>query len=212
MDGDESSIKALLKEIRELVENGMTYSKDELYWRHTGNELLTYIKSILSSPEKINLWIPKDYNSDKLSLLESIFVVLDHLSDPNGPLPRDLLNEEADSEYHGIGSFYELAFARCCSMICLILGDRFSYIQKLLIRHLFNESNLCSFFASDLYVFILRIIHPHRQMALCQVIMNMCRRAPREALVKGAALINRIKHPVVNFENPKYQDLLELSG
>lgn len=209
---DENSVKVLLTDINELIRTETLYTKSEAYWLNTGIELLTFIRTLLASPEKVNQWTPKEYNSDRLSLLESIFIVLEHVPNPNRLLPDDLLSITASHETSIAVSIYELAFTRCSSMISLSLGDRFSFIQKLLIRNLFGGSFLRSFLASDLYIFILRIIHPHRQMAMCQIIMNLCRRAPNEALVKGAALIIRIKHPVINFENPKYQDLLEFTS
>lgn len=108
-------------------------------------------------------------------------------------------------------SYYEATFTKCAKFICQQDRDKFSKVQKILLKHLFDHSYVRSLFASDLYVFILRLVSPAHQSSMCQIVMNLCRLAPPEALVKGAALINRINNPVVNFKNPKYERILDFS-
>lgn len=210
---DAENIKKLLLEINELVKSGSDRDLDETFWLMTGIKLLTFIRDLLDSPEKVRDWTEEwteEYSADKLCLIGSIFVVLYNIPNPSQRLNDELMDGQPKYGDKFVISFYELAFARCISMISLIRANRFRYLQKMLIRHIFGKSYVCSLFASDLYMFIFRIIHPHRQMEMCQLIMNFCRRAPSEAFVKGAALINRINHPTINFENPKYQYLMEI--
>jgi len=108
-------------------------------------------------------------------------------------------------------SHYEKTFSECAKFICEQESEKFQSIQKILLKHLFDQSNVRSLFASDMYIFIMRLVSPAHQSAMCQIVMNMCRLAPPEALAKGAALINRIKNPVINFKNPKYEHILEFS-
>lgn len=212
---DSEGIRRLLSDIAEHSKSGSARDRDETYWLETGLKLLKFIKSLLDSPEKVRDWTEEwteEYSADKICLLGSIFVVLDNVSNPSQLLDDEQRMNQLDYGHKFVISFYELAFARCVSMISLIRANRFRYLQKMLIRHIFGKSYTCSLFASDIYMFIFRIVHPHRQMEMCQLIMNFCRRAPSEAFVKGAALINRFKHPVINFENPKYQYLIEISN
>lgn len=214
----QDEIKKSIVYVKDLVESGKAAEKiDEL--SDAGSRLLMIIDKIVNTSEKVSTWIPKEYSNDNNCILVTIFCILEHLPNVNQPfnnkiwLNRDSqINDTNDvkTKQDNKISFYELAISRSSSLICQLLGDRFSYIQKLLIKNLFGNSHVCSLFASDLYMFIFRIIHPHHKQGMCQIIMNLCRLAPPEAVIKGAALINRFKHPVVNFENPKYQYLLEL--
>ena len=106
-------------------------------------------------------------------------------------------------------SHYEGTFTKCAKFICQQDRDTFPKVQKCLLKHLFDKSYVRSVFASDLYIFMLRLVSPAHQSSMCQIVMNLCRLAPPEALAKGAALINRINNPVVNFKNPKYERILE---
>lgn len=210
-------IKALIETINRHAKGDDLQDRDQ-FWDSAGAKLLTYIDDIILNPSKVNAITPKDFCEQNTCILAAIFIVLENIEDVNKPVRRDsestieTSRQGNESNFFGVNriSFYELAFSRCCSFVCQLLGDRFQYVQKLLIKHIFGQSNVCSLFASDLYMFVMRIVHPNRRMAMCQIIMNLCKLAPPEALVKGAALINRIKDPVINFENPKYQFLLDL--
>mgnify|MGYP007110335080 CR=1 FL=1 len=108
-------------------------------------------------------------------------------------------------------SYYEETFTTCAKFICQQDRDSFPKVQKCLLKHIFDKSYVRSMFASDLYMFVFRLVSPAHQSSMCQIVMNMCRLAPPDALAKGAALINRINNPVVNFKNPKYERILEFS-
>lgn len=88
---------------------------------------------------------------------------------------------------------YESALSTCCSYMCQTPGEEFKKVQKILIKYLFGESHLRSLFASDLYAFAFRVIRPDVKRAMYQIIVNMCEAAPKEAAVKGTALINRLE-------------------
>ena len=189
-------IRSLIIKINGLIK-GQDSAQDDEFWEEAGLKILAFIDSIVTSHTSVNAWTPKEYSEDNICLFNCLFNILANIRHPKRPFRS------------GAISFYELALSRACALISQILGDRFPYIQKTLIKHIFGPSNVCSFMASDIYIFIFRIAHPNRKIAICQIIMNLCRIAPPEALVKGAALINRFKHPIVNFENPKYQDIIE---
>lgn len=106
-------------------------------------------------------------------------------------------------------SYYEGTFVKCAKFICQQDREKFPQAQKILLKHVFDKSYVRSLFASDLYIFILRLVEPSHQSSMCQIVMNLCKLAPPEALVKGAALINRINNPVINFKNPKYDRILD---
>lgn len=215
------NINRLILNIANLVESNKSHSADSKFWNDAGTDILIFIDETVTNSSQVNAMTPRDYSKENHCVLETMFIILDELENVNCPFQNDVWNNhirKLNDEIHLTDkleenkiSFYELAFSRCCAYITQLLGDRFTYVQKLLIKYLFGSSNVCSLFASDLYMFVLRIIHPHQKMAMCVIIMNMCRSAPREALVKGAALINRAKHPIINFENPKYQYLLDFS-
>lgn len=112
--------------------------------------------------------------------IDAIIGLLDTIEDVNKPFKDNI-------------SFYEFSLARCCSIICQLTADKFQHTQKVLIKHIFSESNVRSLFASDLYMFILRIAHPNARKAMSKIIENLCKLAPPEANVKGTVLINRIK-------------------
>lgn len=205
-------------EIRELIErinnlghnNEKANEESEEFWRDSGARLLIFIDQLVVKTESTFAWVPKDISNHKNCILTAIFNILANMSDVNRSFNNSAWNDD-DNPKENLISFYELALSRCCSLICQQLSDRFQYIQKLLIKNLFNSSDVCSFFASDIYMFIFRLISPAQRMAMCQLVMNLCRIAPPDKLVNGAALINRFKHPVVNFENPKYQYLMDFS-
>lgn len=196
--------------------------KEDL-WKELGARLLIAIDKIVVSPELVNASIPKDYSHDNACPINSMFIVLSHMISANKPFDQEEWREYQEKSVQQLLdtnnfiptineiSFYELALSRCCSIVCKMLSNRLQYLQKILLKNIFGQSNICSLFASDIYMFIFRIIHPHQKTAMCQILMNICRYCPPEAVVKGAALVNRLKHPVVNFENPKYQWLIDFS-
>lgn len=195
-------LKIFIRDIESLIESGDAEVQSDEFWNETGSRVLEIIDSLIES-DKVNFTTTKDYEKDHLTILEILFDTLIYVPDLNRPFT-----------YHredNMISYYELAYSRCCAYICQLLPDRFPYIQKLLIKFLFSQHHPCSLLASDVYVLVMRIVHPNQRMAMCQIIMNLCRIAPPDALVKGAALIRRVKHPVVNFENPRYGNVLDLS-
>lgn len=215
-----SDIKILISKINDLVNNKKCEQLDDTFWHESGAKLLVFIDQAIKKPELINSLTPRDYNAkNNVCLLASIFNILPRISNVNEPFKNYIWDtrssdnvESHEDVKENVISFYELALSRCCSHISQLLGDRFHYIQKLLLSKIFCKDDICSIFASDIYMFIYRIIHPNHKMAMSLLVMNMCRIAPTEALLKGAALINRIKHPLVNFENPKYAHYLEFSA
>lgn len=217
-------LKESIQKINELIKEGLVEDKDDEYWQDIGARILILVDQVVKNSLIVNFLIPKVYSKTNPCLLDLIFPVTEKMRTVNQPFGCDLWtkyikNGKEDATHHcetanqdnGKLSFYELAYSRFCSIVCQLLGDRFPCVQKLLIKHIFGESYVCSFLASDIYTFMVRIIHPHRKMGMVQLIMNICRLAPPEAFVKGAALINRIKHPIVNFEHANYQYLLDLS-
>jgi hypothetical protein len=120
----------------------------------------------------------------------------------------DHIDTEEPTTQGGLSS-YEFLMSKCAAYICCCTGDRFQSLQKILLKHIFSESDIRSFFASDLYMFTYRLIHPDFRVPMCQIVMNLCKIAPPEALTKGAALIKRMKNPDINFLNPKYADILQ---
>lgn len=120
------------------------------------------------------------------------------------------LDQITDEKPSGDGSSsYEVSMTKCAAYICCCPGDKFQLVQKLLLKHIFSESDVRSLFASDLYMFAYRLIHPDFRTPMCQIVMNLCKIAPPEILTKGAALVNRMKNPNINFLNPKYADILQ---
>lgn len=217
-------LKESIQEINELIKEGIAKDKDDDYWQDIGARILILVDQVVKNSLIVNFLIPKVYSNTNPCLLELIFSVMEKIRTVNQPFESDswtkYLTNEKEGPTHDCKtanqendklSFYELAYSRFCSIVCQLLGDRFPCVQKLLIKYIFGESYVCSFLASDIYMFMMRIIHPHRKMGMVQLIMNICRLAPPEAFVKGAALINRIKHPIVNFEHANYQYLLDLS-
>lgn len=197
------------EEIRSLIvkiKNPESTSENDHFWCDATASLLAFIDDIIQNCEQISIWIPRDYSEENICILEAIFFILDNVSDINRPF-HNTNWDPAES----LLSLYELALSRCCAFICQALADRFHYIQKLLLKNIFSESHVRSMFASDVYMFIYRIIHPNQKTSLCQIIMNLSRLAPPDARVKAAALINRLKHPIINFGNHKYQHLIDLS-
>lgn len=213
-------IKILISKIDDLVNNEKSEQMDDTFWHESGAKLLVFIDQTIKKPELINSLTPRDYKAkNNVCLLASLFTILPRISNVNEPFKnyfwdtRSIDNVESYEDVkENVISFYELALSRCCSHISQLLGDRFHYVQKLLLKNIFCTDEICSIFASDIYMFIYRIIHPNHKMPMCLLVMNMCRIAPTEALLKGAALINRMKHPVVNFENPKYAYYLDCSA
>lgn len=132
---------------------------------------------------------------ENLSDLEAKISYLDSNDDVNQPLEEGL-------------SLYELTFRACAAFICRSPGDKFAQLQKLLLKHVFSESDVRSLFASDVYTFLTRLVHPDYRKAMCQLVVNLCKIAPPSIMVKGAALVNRLRDPEVNFANPKYKDIL----
>lgn len=217
-------LKESVQTINDLIKQGITESKDDLYWQDIGAQILILIDQVVKNSLIANSLIPKVYSKANPCFLELLFPLLTQMKSVNNPFECDLWDKHINNNKEDPSfeceiklqeqcklSFYELAYSRFCSFVCQLLGDRFPYIQKLLIKHIFGTSYICSYFSSDIYMFMVRVIHPHQKMGMVQLIMNICRLAPPDAFVKGAALINRIKHPIVNFEHANYQYLLELS-
>lgn len=201
-------IKQLITTIKELEESGKADEESYDFWADAGARILIFMDSVVRVPEKVNALTPREYSKKNICILESNFNILARMSNyANEPFDNKIWSQENVNTI----SFYELAQSRCCGWISQLLGDRFNYVQKLLIKNIFSNSEVCSLFASDIYMFVMRLMHSNHKMSMCQLIMNLCRIAPPEAFVKGAALINRFKHPIVNFENPKYQYLLDFS-
>lgn len=214
-------LRAIIEQIHS-TDAGCHDEKEDL-WKELGAKLMIAIDKIVITPELVNNSIPKDYSQDNACPISSTFVILKHMISVNQPFNHELWRDYQEQGMRELAgdenkltptanqiSFYELALSRCCSIICKILSNRLQYLQKLLLKNIFGTINVCSLFASDIYMFIFRIIHPHQKTAMCQILMNICRYAPPEAVVNGAALVNRLKHPVVNFDNPKYMSILDL--
>lgn len=111
--------------------------------------------------------------------IEGIMHLLDQEDNVNKPTPGNI-------------SLYEIALTKCCTIICRTTADKFQSVQKLLIKHLFSESHIRSMMAADLYLFIMRIVHPNMRKSMEKIIENLCKMAPPEIVVKGEALMNRI--------------------
>lgn len=215
------NLKNSLKLLDDLVKKGIIENETDEYWRDIGAKILILIDQAVKNSTIANSLTPKVYTEECLCPLKLIFPILNQMVAANEAFESDLWSKQTNRDqedqnliYQQAGtshSFYQLAYSRFCSFLCQLLGDRIPYVQKLLIKHIFDESYICSFFASDIYMFMMRIVHPSKRTGLAQLVMNVCRLAPPEAFVKGAALINRIKHPIVNFEQANYQYLLELS-
>lgn len=211
-------IKILIKNINDIIRSEETAEKSDQLWTNAGAELMIFIDESVTDSLIVNAITPKDYSRENECVLDTLIKVVQNMKDVNRPFRNDMwdIHQNQQSGFidrrENMISFYELALSRCCSFISQILGDRLPYIQKLLLKYLFNSSSTVSYyFASDIWMFILRIIHPCHKTAMCLIIMNICRIAPREVLANGAALINRSKHPDINFQNPKYQYLLDFS-
>lgn len=216
--------RQLMESIKELVESGKAEDEGEEFWSDAGAKLMIFIDGLVQKPERVNAMTPKDYSKNNICIIATIFTVLKNITGVNEPFNNTVWNQRYEKgevigddeekyppEEINTISFYELAISRCCAWICQLLGDRYSYIQKLMIKNIFGSDEVCSLFASDIYMFLLRLMPSNQQMIMCQLIMNICRMAPPDAFVRGAALINRIKHPIVNFGNSKYQYLLDFS-
>lgn len=205
-------------EIRTIIKRVNDGDHPQEFWHEAGAKILAFIDEITLQSERVNKWCPKGFSSHNNCLIATLFRITDKIANVNQPFLSELFDElrkvsgltDGSQDRNKI-SFYELAYSRCCSFISQLLGDRFGYIQKLLIKNVFGPSNVCSLLASDIYIFVMRIVHPNRRISMCQIVMHLCRMSPPEALVKGAALINRIKNPIVNFENTKYQHILNFS-
>lgn len=132
---------------------------------------------------------------ESLADLEERISNLSSVHDVNRPLENGL-------------SLYEWTFSTCTAFICRSPGDKFSQLQKILLKHVFSESDVQSLIASDIYMFLARLIHPDYRRPMCQLVMNLCKVAPQNLMVKGAALVNRLNDPEINFGNPRYKDIL----
>lgn len=212
-------LRELITKIHQISLDGGGTSQDRSYWNKSAAKALIFIDNLVKKSEAVNAWIPKNYNvgSNNSSILELMFELLDNAQDVNLPLTDELWtkhlldNRNEELPHYGMISLYELILSRCCSLISQILGDRFPYVQKLLIKNLFEGSPVRSFLASDIYMFILRLSNQQQKAAICQLIMNLCKLAPPQALTRGASLINRVKHPFINFESPRYRELLNFN-
>lgn len=213
-------VDELISEIHKLVLNNEAYKKDPEFWHESAAKSMIFIDELIKKSEAVNSFIPKNYDISLTQpcILEVMFEILDNIPDVNVPFKNCLwerhIQESSPSDNESTfsnlaTSTYELIFSRCCSLISQMLGDRFPYVQKLLIKNLFSQSHIKSILSSDIYMFIMRLFNNHQQTAMCQLIMNLCKHAPPDGLAKGAALINRIKHPFINFESPRYQYLLD---
>lgn len=195
-----ADLKTFIREIKSLIDSGEAETKGDEFWLATGSRTLDIIDSVVDTG-KANFSTPKEYSKETPCILDILFDTLVYLPNPNRPFSY---NREDN-----LISFYELAYTRCCTYICQLLGDRTAYVQKLLIKYLFSQHYICSMLASDVYVFIMRIIHPNQRTAMCQLVMNLCQVAPPDAVTKGASFIDRVKHPTVNFDNPRYRHVLD---
>lgn len=214
----DDDIRNLMERISKLANPDHPGGESEQIWLESAAQIFVSIEETILKSERVNQQTPKDYTEDKHCPLATVFQILPHISNPNHPylcsLYDDLQKQSGLSDiytHENKLSFYELAYSRCCAFITQILGDRFAYVQKLMIKHIFSPNNICSMMASDIYIFLMRNVHPNRKMSMCLLIMNLCKLAPPEAVVKGAALINRIKHPIVNFQNSNYQHILDFT-
>jgi len=213
-------IKYSIEAANSLLYEGLTSGENDEYWLNLGAKLLIVIDRLCRRPELANSLTPEDYSRKNVCLLDLIFKTLPMIRDVNGPFGEDAWinrheacadladGDDISSEPNSM-SFYELSLSRCCTLICQLLADHFVYVQKLLIKNLFSSSYVQSMFASDIYMFIMRIIDPRQKASMVMLIMNFCRLAPPEAIVRGAALINRAKHPTINFQNNKFHHILD---
>lgn len=223
-----NEIHTLIREVNQIIEGNQESTKPAQYWLESGAKILIYIDNNIVNNIAINNGTPKDYSSSSESILECIFHVIANVPRVNDPYQHDLWsqhlvattkffpddledNGQDDPASENLISFYELALSRFCSFTCQLLGDKLHYVQKLILKHVFGENNVCSLFASDIYTFLYRVVHPDHKYAMCQLVMNMCKIAPPQLLIKGAALINRLNNSSVNFENPKYSYLLDFN-
>lgn len=213
-----AELQKLVSQINSLVLSNQAEQKSAEFWYDSAAKSLIFIEELVTKSEGVNAWIPKNYNppSDGSSILEMMFEVIENVPDVNRPLDSHIWSDylmQSTVEAHKCSatSLYELVVSRCCALISQILGDRFHYVQKVLIKNLFSRSHVKSILASDIYAFILRLFNQQQKAAMCQVIMNLCKLAPPDALAKGASLLNRAKHPFINFESPRYQSLLDFS-
>lgn len=197
-------IKILILRINQAASNEKCDQKDDTFWHESGAKLLVFYDHVVIKPEVINSLTPKDYSKINVCPLEATFHILARISNVNEPFKnyiwdtRTIDNLESSKEQEeNVISFYELALSRCCSYISQLLGDRFHYVQKLLLKNIFSMNDICSLFASDIYMYIARIVNPKQKLSMCLLVINLSKIAPIEAQVKGAALINRIKHPLL---------------
>lgn len=170
---------------------------NQIVWRDIAVNIMSLLDDLIENPAKITAWIGKDYVVNTCSPLEAIIILLSLLDNPNEPL--------ADATEM---SFYQLAYAKFCTFCTQLVGDRFCHVQKLLIKYIFEGPDICSLFASDCYMFIIRIVSPNHRDALIQILMNLCKQAPKEQVYRAAAMINRVQHPTINFDNSKYEYII----
>lgn len=218
----QAEIHSLMNDIQRLSHGDDNSEKDVSFWTNSAANIMIFLDDLIRKSENVNFWIPKSLNKkpQNFSMLELLFDIIGYVPDPNKPFGNQIwlsyLEDKAiDESEDGFGdindqfSLYELIYSRCCLIISQMLSDRFAYVQKLLLKYVFStDSAIRSLLASDLYVFIMRLINKQAKAAMCLLVMNMCKVAPNESLVNGVALINRIKHPFINFESPLYQGVL----
>lgn len=208
-------ITSVINETNQLYLENKLDQKESEYWSDNAAKVLIFVDDLMIKSESVNCWIPKNLNKGNanFSIIELMFTILDNVTNANIPFENTLWSEHlqmlASQEFGAQDtSLYELMYSRFCSLFTQMLGDRFPYVQKILIKNLFSTSPVRSVMASDLYVFLMRPLSKHQRTAMCQIVMNMCKLAPPEALVPGVSLINRIGHPFINFESPLHQSIL----
>lgn len=219
---DAEDIKRIISEIGQLNSDDKLHEKAPLFWYDNLARILIFIDDLVCKSEAVNVWLPKSLNKStaNFSIIELLFDFVEYVPNLNVVFKNDLwlshLEQKAYSDNDATFdiaqynvSVYETIYSRISSVFTQMLGDRFSYVQKILIKNIFQcDCPGRSVMASDLYVFLMRLLNKPQRAAMCQIIMNFCKVAPPNALVNGVALINRIKHPFINFESPLYQDIL----
>lgn len=183
------------------LDNTKIDEKNDQFWFDAAANIMIFSRHVINHVDMINKWIPKEYGDDCHCLINSLFTVANNLSRwINLPFENTLwesyLNSlpTTDSNLDSLkkSSLYELLIAHISSLICLLYANRFKYAQILLIKHIFGMSEICSLMAADVYCFIVRVVNPNHKVALCQILMNICKFAPPQQVVAASALINRI--------------------
>lgn len=209
---DIQEVQDLISNINLLDDDGgidrRSSDDDSKFLKDATVDLMIFTRQNLSNVELVSKLIPKKYtnSSNIVCLLKSYFIIikLSSSSKLNSPFVNkkwtSFINSQLSTTPQNINhqqicdniSLYALALSHCCALISQIYGERFKYIQTVLTKYLFSDSTECSLFASDIYMFITRLINPIHLSNISQFVFNICKFAPSKKVVMGAALVDRM--------------------